>query len=222
MFELFTVLDDIKDQLTNSFNTVGIELNEPEMAHFNKQGWSNQCWTSACFRQAQLNIVKTNALYMMHCCIFPLLDNPGPIFGFDVFAGTKKITGCFHDFSPTDDPNHLLINWFKSTTSQLTWTKTRELPDWAKSIFSPYIITASNVQQEQELTQIKTLVELTSNYYIQNISKTNHLNFDTINNQNYYCSQQRLNPHNVPVLVNLGLSQEQAEQYVQVCLFPKI
>lgn len=222
MHEIFTILDEIRDQLTNSFNTVGIELNEPEMAHFNKQGWSNQCWISSCFRQAQLNIVKTNALYMMHCCIFPHLDNPGPIFGFDVFAGTKKITGCFHDFSPTDDPNHNLINWFKLTVDQLTWSKTRELPDWAKSIFSPYIITASNIQQDQELMQIKTLVELTSNYYIKNIAKTNYLNFDTINSQNYYCNQQKLNPHNVPVLVNLGLSKEQAEQYVQICLFPKI
>ena len=222
MHDVFTVLDEIKNLFVNSFNTAGIELNEPEMAHFNKQGWSNQCWISPFFRQAQLNIVKTNALYMMHCCIFPHLDNPGPIFGFDVFAGTKKITGCFHDFSPTDDPNHNLINWFESTVNLLTWSKTRELPNWAKSIFSPNIITASNIQQDFELTQIKTLVELTSNYYIQNISDTNHLNFDTTNSQNYYCNQQRLNPHNIPVLINLGLSQEQAERYVQVCLFPQI
>lgn len=222
MHDVFTVLDEIKNLFVNSFNTAGIELNEPEMAHFNKQGWSNQCWTSSCFRQAQLNIIQTDALYMMHCCIFPHLDNPGPIFGFDVFAGTKKITGCFHDFSPTDDPNHNLINWFDLTVSSLNWSKTRQLPDWANSIFSPYIITASNIRQEVELTQIKTLVELTSNYYIQNISKTNHLNFDTINSQNYYCNQQRLNPHNVPVLINLGLSQEQAERYVQICLFPQI
>ena len=30
-------------------------------------------------------------------------NNDGPIYGFDVIAGKNKMTGAFHDFSPSSD-----------------------------------------------------------------------------------------------------------------------
>ena len=36
---------------------------------------------------------ESKGLWMMHVCIFPNLDNNGPIYGFDVIAGKNKMTG---------------------------------------------------------------------------------------------------------------------------------
>ena len=44
--------------------------------------------------------------------IFPTLDNPAPIYGFDVIAGKNKMTGAFHDFSPSADPDHPMIQGY--------------------------------------------------------------------------------------------------------------
>lgn len=221
MSDIFTALNELESQFVDKFNAVGVISTEPAMAQFNQEGWSNNSWISPLFRCAHLNIIQTDKLYMMHCCIFPNRSSSSPIFGFDIFAGVRKITGFFHDFSPTTDINHPMLNWFASESALYTWANTRQLPDWARRIFSPHIIAASNIQDSQEIKNIKTLVSATTDYYIKHIESYNKYSDSTIL-QNYYCDQQQLNPNNAPVLVSLGLSQQQANQYIQTCLFPKI
>ena len=34
------------------------------------------------------------------------------IYGFDIIAGKKKVTGAFHDFSPLLKKEHPLTRWF--------------------------------------------------------------------------------------------------------------
>jgi hypothetical protein len=95
-------------------------------------------YSGAKFRRAHLDIIdarETKGLYMMHLCIFPHTNDPAPIFGFDVIAGAKKVTGAFHDFSPIE-PDHVLMDLFTSRVTGLEWSKPRELPDWARAIFS--------------------------------------------------------------------------------------
>jgi len=43
--------------------------------------------------------------------------------------------------------------WFKSRVADSTWSKQRQLPDWAKSIFSDSMIAAGNISTEQELEE---------------------------------------------------------------------
>jgi hypothetical protein len=56
---------------------------------------------------------------MMHCCIFPHTHNSSPIYGFDVIAGKNKITGCFHDYSKTNDADHPMMQWFADEEAKL-------------------------------------------------------------------------------------------------------
>ena len=225
MSDVWNTLIDIQHKFEKKFSDVGIEVNEPGMERFNQPGWVNRVWTSTFFRRAHIDVVDardTKGLWMMHCCVFPHLDNPAPIFGYDVIAGKHKITGCFHDFSPAGDSDHPLIDWFASEASKLQWNKTRKLPDWAERIFTGSMIAAGNVQDPLELEQITTIATKNLDFYIANIMESAHSHTGTRNHQNYYCENQKKNPHTPKVMTSLGLSEEDVRMFIQDCLFPEI
>ncbi len=222
MNKLLCTLTDIQQLFLNTFQQSGEEVSDPIAGQFNTPGWSNRTWGSSLYRKAHVNIIDvmdTRGLWMMHCCIYPHYHNPAPIFGFDVFAGKNKITGCFHDFSPVM-ANHSLSDWFKEESEKLEWKKKRELPDWGKRIFSDSIIAAGNVQSDEELDQILNTVSSTLTAYMVSLIDTNHTIDDMSSKHQYYIENQRLNPHNSRVLMSLGLSEEQSHLYVNHCLFP--
>jgi phycocyanobilin:ferredoxin oxidoreductase len=160
---------------------------------------------------------------MMHCCIFPHTHNPAPIFGFDVIAGKNKITGCFYDFSPAGDSEHPLIDWFAGEAVKLQWNKTRKLPDWAERIFTECMIAAGNVSNEEELEQIFSMVKTGLTHYLEAVGETNNTaKQSTKSAQNYYCANQKQNPHTPRVMTSLGLNEEDVKVFIQDCLFPEI
>lgn len=222
---VWDTLIEIQQLLTTKFEETGTEVFEPGMDRFNQPGWVNRVWSSDHYRRAHIDIVdarSTKGLWMMHCCIFPHTHNPAPIFGFDVIAGKNKITGCFHDFSPAGDSEHPLIDWFAEEALKLQWNKTRKLPEWAERIFTGSMIAAGNVQNKEELDQIIDLVKNTTSTYLKHVGDSNNTAKDTTANQNFYCENQKQNPHTPRVMVSLGLSEEDVRIFIQDCLFPEI
>jgi phycocyanobilin:ferredoxin oxidoreductase len=218
-------LIEIQDLFISEFSKTGEEVHEPGMDRFNQPGWVNRVWKSNSYRRAHIDVVDarlTKGLWMMHCCIFPHLQNPAPIFGFDVIAGKNKITGCFFDYSPAGDSEHEMIAWFAEETSGLEWNKTRKLPDWAERIFSPYMVAAGNVSDSAELEQIVDMAKMGIRHYLNTVGDTNHTSSSTREAQNYYAQNQKQNPHTPKVMVSLGLSEEDVQHFVQECLFPEI
>jgi phycocyanobilin:ferredoxin oxidoreductase len=161
---------------------------------------------------------------MMHVCLFPGLTNGGPIYGFDVIAGKNKVTGAFHDFSPLLKKEHPLTNWFINETKWYKPSKERELPDWAKAIFSGGMIAAGNIQTEEELFQVTTMAESNLHNYLDKIVnfKNDSKEEDVIKAQNYYCEYQQQNPHTPRVMLSLGLKEEDVLIFNKHHLFPKI
>lgn len=218
-------LIEIQHLLEEKFNETGREIQEPGMDRFNQPGWVNRVWTSNSYRRAHVDVVdarQTRGLWMMHCCIFPHTHNPAPIFGLDVVAGKNKITGFFHDFSAAGDQFHPMMDWFGHEVGKLEWRKERELPDWAKRIFSTNMIAAGNVQKEDELDQIFEISRTTLVHYLQTVGETNNTVLDTTSYQNYYCDNQKQNPHTPRVMTSLGLNEEDVKIFIQDCLFPEI
>lgn len=225
MSQVWNTLIEIQTLLEESFEKTGVEVFEPGMDRFNQPGWVNRVWSSDKYRRAHVDVVDarlTKGLWMMHCCIFPHIHNPAPIYGFDVIAGKNKITGCFHDYSPAGDPNHPMIEWFGNEVSKLEWRKQRELPDWAQRIFTKHMVAAGNVQDETELQQITDLAKTTIEHYLSTVAETNHKAADTTFEQNYYAQNQKQNPHTPRVMVSLGLSEDDVHVFIQDCLFPEI
>lgn len=216
-------LIDIQLEFERLFNSTGEEYQEPGLDRFN---WYNKVWSSKLYRRAHIDVVdarETRGLWMMHCCVFPHIHNPSPIFGFDVVAGRNKITGCFHDFSPTTEQDHPLIGWFADQAVKLQWNKTRKLPDWAERIFTPAMVSAGNISDSEELEQIFRMASNDLDYYLKYVGKFNNTTrHNTGTAQDYYCENQRQNPHTPKVMTALGLDPEAVEVFIKDCLFPKL
>ncbi len=223
--KVWDTLIGIQKLLETRFDQTGIESFEPGMERFNQPGWVNRVWTSGNYRRAHIDVVdarSTKGLWMMHCCVFPHIHNPAPIFGFDVIAGKNKITGCFIDYSPTVDREHPMINYFAEEVTRYEWIKKRELPDWAQRIFSKSMVAAGNVSDESELNQIESLAHILINHYVETVGKTNNMTADSTFEQNYYAQNQKMNPHTPKVMSSLGLNEEDVRVFIQDCLFPEI
>lgn len=223
--KVWDTLIEIQQLFEQSLAATGVEIHEPGMERFNQPGWVNRVWQSDRYRRAHVDVVDarlTKGLWMMHCCIFPHLTNPAPIYGFDVIAGKNKITGCFHDYSKAGDPDHHMMTWFHDEVAKLEWRKQRALPDWATNIFSGSMVAAGNVSDEQELGQIADLARTTIEHYLSTVAETNHTAICTRDAQNYYAHNQKKNPHTPKVMVSLGLSESDVQHFIQECLFPEI
>jgi phycocyanobilin:ferredoxin oxidoreductase len=223
--KVWDTLIEIQHLLEDNFGRTGQEVNEPGMERFNQPGWVNRVWTSDRYRRAHVDVVdarESKGLWMMHCCIFPHIHNPAPIYGFDVIAGKNKITGCFHDYSSAGDSEHPMMDWFADEAQKLSWNKTRKLPEWAERIFSPSMIAAGNVSDEEELEQIFAMARTTLDHYLSTVAETNNTANNTTAAQNFYCENQKQNPHTPRVMISLGLSEEDVTVFIQECLFPEI
>lgn len=225
MSTVWDILTSIQDHLLERLPETGNEVQEPGMDRFNQPGWINRVWTGDLYRRAHLDVVdarNTKGLWMMHCCIFPHIHNSGPIFGLDVIAGKNKITGFFHDYSPVGVEDHPMSSYFEDMSKLLLWNKNRELPDWAKEIFSNYMVAAGNVTEVEELKQVLETSLVSIDYYLGNIESYNHKTEDVTAAHNRYAYYQKQNPHTPRVMTSLGLNEEDVNAFVNECLFPEL
>jgi len=198
---------------------------EEGLDRFNNDKWTNLTWKSDKFRRAHIDVVDardTKKLWMMHVCIFPSIKSGAPIYGFDIIAGEKKVTGAFHDFSIVDH-NHSSKYRFKEFVSQTKWKKERELPEWAKAIFSENMLAAGNLQEENEIEQLSNLVLATTKWYIEEMPVLEgYIDYDATAAQNRYAHFQKQNPHTPRTMKSLGLNEDDVDVFVSKCLFPEL
>jgi len=172
------------------------------------------------FRRADLDIIdvrEERKLWMLHLVVYPHYNDPAPIYGFDIISGPKKITGAFHDFSPCD-PNNLIISQFGENVKDFIPTKKRELPDWAKNIFSPYMIAAGNVRDSEELDDLLNIAINNLKMHIESLGEKTDKDFSA--NQSWYVFNQRKNPHTPRVMESLGIEKDVVKTYIDKCLWP--
>jgi len=229
MSVLWDKLIEFQDVIIDIFDSEAKEIAEPGLDAFNQpdNGWINRVWANKNIRRAHIDVVDardSKGLWMMHVCVFPNLNNDAPIYGFDVIAGKNKMTGAFHDFSPSATVNHPMIDGYKESVEEFIPSKKRELPQWAKNIFTDSMLAAGNVRTEEEAVAIIDIAHNNLLAYFHEVG-----NFDGCGNrdeviaaQNYYCHNQQQNPHTANVMKSLGLPEEDVEVFCRDMLFPKI
>jgi len=158
---------------------------------------------------------------MLHVTVFPQFNDPSPIYGFDIVAGPNKVSGAFHDFSISGDAESPMWLWFNATTAGLEWNKKRELPEWAKQIFSPAMVAIGAVGEE-ELDEFVKIGLNSLEFYLINVGLGQQDIADYHMAQNRYCHYQKQNPHTPRVLVNLGFTEQESKDFVEKMLFPEI
>ena len=195
-------LIECKNEIIKTFDERAEEFEEPDLIHSNTDdgGWINRVWRNGSIRRAHIDVVdarKTKGLWMMHVCIFPQLNNPAPIYGFDVIAGKNKMTGAFHDFSPSADPEHPMIQGYYESVEHFVPEKQRELPEWARNIFTGKMLAAGNVKTEEEADEIIRIALSNLHAYFDEVGATDGEADSALVSacQDYYCHNQQQNPH---------------------------
>ena len=185
--------------------------------------WPAMTFKGKTWRKADVDILdmrETKKLWMMHVCIYPHFNDPSPIFGWDVISGPKKITGAFHDFSPIVR-NHFIISQFEENVKDFIPSKKRELPDWAKAIFSGSMVAAGNIKSDEELDKLLDVVLSNLTFFLENVGSYTH-DRDYRDRHNFYCQMQKQNPHTPRVMESLGVSPDLVRRYIETCLFPEV
>lgn len=229
MSVLWNHLISCQNEIINIFNEHAEEYQEPGLEAFNKpdSGWLNRTWHSNSVRRAHIDVVdarNTKGLWMMHVTVMPQLDNDAPIFGFDVIAGKSKMTGAFLDFSAGATLDHPMMQGYAESVADFIPTKKRELPEWARNIFSDSMVAAGNVRTEEEAIAIIDLALNNLRAYFQEVKEFNGFgDTDLVKaSQNYYAHNQRQNPHTANVMKSLGLPEDDVEVFCRDMLFPDI
>lgn len=217
-------LQDIVQQCAETFQTMmenaGRRYEDPAL---DKYDWENHIYHGNNYRRGHVEVVDkrdTHGIYIVHATVFPFVDDSSPIWGFDVVCGKTKITGAFHDFSLVND-QHPMWDWFHDQVKDIQWNKPRELPEWARNIFSPAMVAAGNIR---EMSELETLINLGKNsleYYLANVGKRVP-GQDYTERQNYYCKNQKLNPHVYRSMIAMGVGEQIIKDFVEEVLFPEL
>jgi len=222
-------LIECQNEIIGIFNENAEEIEEPGLSKFNQpdNGWINRVWSNDSVRRAHIDVVdarESKGLWMMHVCCFPVLHNDAPIYGFDVIAGKNKMTGAFHDFSPSATIDHPMIDGYKESVEEFIPKKQRELPEWARNIFTDKMLAAGNVKTEEEAVAIIQIALDNLRAWFQEVPQFDGFGDSTLveTAQNYYCHNQQQNPHTANVMKSLGLPEEDVEVFCRDMLFPKI
>ena len=229
MSVIWNRLIQCQNEIIKIFDEYAQEIEEPGLAHFNQpdNGWINRVWSNNSVRRAHIDVVdarESKGLWMMHVCCFPVLTNDAPIYGFDVIAGKNKMTGAFHDFSPSSNLDHPMIDGYKEAVEDFIPSKQRELPQWAKNIFTDKMLAAGNVRTEEEAVAIVdiALANLRAWFDEVPLSDGNGQTELVQAAQDYYCHNQQQNPHTPNVMKSLGLPEDDVEIFCRDMLFPKL
>jgi hypothetical protein len=196
-------------------------LNLKNNVNFN---WRETSFYSNNYRKAHISVIdarEAKNLWILHCCVFPTRNDPSPIYGFDIVCGPSRISGAFHDFSNGGSPDHYMMKWFDKKVTGLNWKKERQLPEWAAKIFSPAMVAVGAVTSEEEVDQFISLGLDNLDYYLKNVGMTRKEE-DFSESQNFYCRNQKLNPHTPRTMTMLGFTEEQSKQFLEDILFPEI
>ena len=102
----------------------------------------------------------------------------------------------------------------------MNWKKERQLPEWAKPIFSPAMVALGSVEDE-ELDKFIKLGLDTLYMYLAEVGNTQESAMDYSGAQNFYCRQQKLNPHTPRIIAGI-VGDEKAKQFSNEILFPEI
>jgi hypothetical protein len=160
---------------------------------------------------------ETHGMWMMHVNTYTNEKYPMPVYGFDVICGKKKVTGCFHDMSPTT-PNHPVVKQYEDTVRGFVPVRTRPLPDWAKEIFTESMVAAGNVKDEVEIDRLVDFgIRNLKNWfeYASTLEPTDDVELSKQHNAGKakYCHNQLMNDNSKNVMVALGLGEDYVKRF---------
>jgi len=228
--ELFDRLRKLAVQLRTNFTKHLDPYEEDKHQHADDlPGWEDYFWKSDHIRKAHLKTIEPvgkNKMWLMHINVFPEFNCDLPLFGLDIVSTPTKVSGVFCDYSKIHDGvcTNLYQTYFHETVKDLSWKRERELPPWAQEIFSSDMMAAGTVKVGEELDQLcETAIRL-QEFYLENLPRvfTNNTEINTLDAQNKYCINQKMNKMLHSSILAMGIPEEIKDQYVENVLFEEV
>jgi len=165
-----------------------------------------------------IDMREEKKMWMMHIACFAKPEFPMPIYGFDVICGKNKVTGCFHDMSPT--VSHLVASSaeyaFKKNVEPFVPKRERELPEWAKRIFSKSMVVAGATDDPSEIRNLSHMGKENLFAWFEEVDFIDATeSFVKPYNAalSLYCESQLSNTNSKNVMISLGLEKDYVERF---------
>jgi hypothetical protein len=91
------------------------------------------------------------------------------------------------------------------------------------------MVAAGNIRTDDELEEVLELSKRSLLYYMDNLYGLHDEGYDAMTKkydftkqQNWYCQNQKRNPHTPRVMESLGYDTETVQKFIQECLFPEV
>lgn len=175
-------------------------------------------------RKMHLETGYTDSISVMHCVLYPSPDYPIPIFGADIVETANVVTAAIVDISPVHGSERY-VDLYRDISYKYKFKENRVLPLWTEDVFSQgckFMRIKTDEEREMYLDLVKESLHLykgivqNSEYDMQWINTMKR-----IDDQCYYCNQQRKNKKTLAVL-SQWFDPEWAEHYVNEVLFDKL
>lgn len=184
--------------------------------------WTNLLLTSSRFRHGHVEtFIVPDRISVLHVCLFPHLDDPSPIFGFDMIAGPARVTGMFLDLSPTTeggaDQSFHEIRLAMGTES---FAHRRSLPEWGY-VFSRHVLAVRPSDLDEVRRAIVFAEEALEAFLCTNRTRLAKHSAEIIAGQSRYIAAQRQNEHTFKMLAGF-IGTANARKFIDEVLFPDI
>lgn len=182
----------------------------------------NKFYFSSRIEMAHTSVIdlrEERGLWMMHTALFAKDEYPMPVYGFDVICGERKVTGCFHDISPTGSKSEINEVW-KNISLDFAPAKNRKLPEWA-NFFSDNMIVMGATDDMKEIQRVCEIGYLTAKAWFDQLEKTELANqgeaWQHYLGKSNYCQGQLKNERSKTVLANvLGMDKDYVERFKNI------
>lgn len=184
--------------------------------------WTNVLLESGRFRHGHVEtFVVAERLSVLHVCLFPHLDDPGPIFGFDMIAGPARVTGIFLDLSPTTGqaagPG---LGEIRAAQDGGEFQHPRTLPDWG-DIFSADCLAIRPADLDEVARAIRLAQAALDTCLTGPRLRAPHRSAEISAGQARYIENQRRNEHTFRMLAGL-IGHDKARDFIDQVLFPAV
>jgi hypothetical protein len=176
--------------------------------------WKNEVWTSDVFRRAHVEEFVSPAICVLHVVIYPHMNDPAPIYGFDVVTGMKKPAGCYVDLSPSVQD---WKNWRGFVTLPSDVPANKKLPEWS-TVFSEDFI-AIPPRDEEHMEEMFDYGLRLLDFYLKKIKQETVDSRSVYDAHKHYSTMQRNNAKTRQILSRM-IGAERADQFMSTVLFP--
>jgi hypothetical protein len=117
-----------------------------------------------------------------------------------------------------------MVDGYRESVEHFVPEKQRELPEWARNIFTDKMLAAGNVRTDEEADEIIRIALSNLRAYFDEVGLTKgEGQTDLVQaSQDYYCHNQQQNPHTPRVMKSLGLNEADVDKFCTDMLFPKL